>query len=203
MIESRERQLVDACRVPTSTGIPAMAALVPLLIENPSLSRAETARALRCDLNELDRVLASLPFRVERADDGRVLGAGVTSVPTSHRFRVGGHERYVWCALDTLLFPALAHVEARIESRCAVTGDVIRFVATNAGVESVAPERTHVVLVPPALCCSDLRASCCDEVVFTRDAETAAAWTSQRQNAWALPLADAACVARQMAAALR
>lgn len=202
-METRERELVDACRIPASTGIPAMAALVPLLIAKPSLSRAETARALGCSVDDLDEVLARLSFRVERADDGRILGAGVTSVPTSHRFRVGEHERYVWCALDTLLFPALANVEAHIESRCVVTGDAIQFVATPTAVESIAPERTHVVLVPPALCCNDLRASFCDEVVFTRDAETGAAWAAKRQNAWAMPLADAACVARQMAAALR
>lgn len=202
-METRERELVDACRIPASAGIPAMAALVPLLIEKPSLSPDEAAHALGCGVDDLDEVLARLSFRVERADDGRILGAGVTSVPTSHRFEVQGRERYVWCALDTLLFPAIAGVDARIESRCAVTGDAIRFVATPTGVETVTPERAHVVLVPPALCCDDLRASFCDEVVFTRDAETGAAWAARRQNAWAMPLADAACLARHMAAALR
>ncbi len=113
-MESRESELVDACRIPASTGIPAMAALVPLLIEKPSLSPGEAARALGCDVRDLDRELARLSFRVERADDGRVLGAGVTSVPTSHRFRVGDRERYVWCALDTLLVPALARIEAQV-----------------------------------------------------------------------------------------
>ncbi len=84
-----------------------------------------------------------------------------------------------------------------------MTDETIRFVATPLGVEALVPERIHVVLVPPALCCDDLRASFCDEVVFTRDAETGAAWAARRQNAWAIPLEDAACLAGRMAKALR
>lgn len=51
---------------------------------------------------------------------GRVIGHGITLRPTPHRFTADGRE--LWCALDTLTFPAVIGHSARVESPCHGTG---------------------------------------------------------------------------------
>lgn len=192
--------LIAACR-DRSDGIRAMTALVPILARSGAVAPEDAARALGCSEAELEEALGRLSFRVERDERGRIVGAGVTSVPTAHRFRVFGHDRYVWCALDTLLFPAVLGASAEVESSCAVSGDPIRFVASPGRVERVSPAETQVILVSPSACCADLRTAFCDEVVFVKDAEHAARYLAARSNAWALPLEQAAMLAAVMAGA--
>lgn len=54
-------------------------------------------------------VLAALRQQpsVEWDEAGRVVGLGLTLRPTPHRFEVDGRTLFTWCALDTLVFPAL------------------------------------------------------------------------------------------------
>jgi alkylmercury lyase len=192
--------LVTACRDPND-GIRAMAALLPLLVRSGTVERADASHALGCRAEDLDHVLDGLSFRVEKNEQGKIVGAGLTSIPTDHRFRIGGHDRYVWCALDTLLFPAVLGMSAEVESVCAVTGEPIRFRALPHGVEEPSPSTIQVVLVPPAASCDDLRSAFCDQVVFIRDAGHAARYVSTRANAWAVTLADASKLAAHMASA--
>ncbi len=44
---------------------------------------------------------------VQFDSEGNLVGAGLTPVPTPHRFRVGGRDLYAWCALDALFLPGL------------------------------------------------------------------------------------------------
>jgi alkylmercury lyase len=192
--------LVAACRDGTG-GIRAMAALLPLLARSGEVAREDAAMALGCSERDLDELLASLSFRVERDARGRIIGAGLTSIPTQHRFRVYGYDRYVWCALDTLLFPAMLGTNAEVESTCAVSGDPIRFVAAAGRVQGVSPAAPQVILVPPSACCADLRTEFCDEVVFAKDPDHAARYVATRSQAWALPLEQAAVLAATMARA--
>lgn len=192
--------LIAACR-DRSDGIRAMTALVPMLARSGAVGREDAAAALGCSEAELESVLARLSFRVEREEHGRIVGAGVTSIPTPHRFRVFGHDRYVWCALDTLLFPAVLGATAEVESSCAVSGEPVRFVASPGRVERASPSDIQVILVPPSACCADLRTAFCDEVVFAKDADHAAQYVAARANAWALPLEQAAMLAAVMGGA--
>lgn len=88
---SRGDALIAACR-DRSDGIRAMTALVPLLARSGAVAREDAAAALGCSEAELESALARLSFRVERDEHGRIVGAGVTSIPTPHRFRVFGHD---------------------------------------------------------------------------------------------------------------
>jgi len=59
--------------------------------------------------------LASLPS-IELDTQGRLIGMGITLNPTPHRFDVEGIHLYTWCALDTLIFPALIGRTANVTS---------------------------------------------------------------------------------------
>lgn len=192
--------LVSACRDP-SDGIRAMSLLLPLLVRSEAVEPAEASAVLGCAPADLEAALDRLSFRVERDEGGAIVGAGITSIPTAHRFRVAGKTRYVWCALDTVLFPSMLGTSAEIDSVCAVTGEPIHFRALPGSVENSSPASIHVILVPPASGCADLRTTFCNEVVFAKDAAHAARCVSVKSGAWAMPLADAAQLAMRMAAA--
>lgn len=187
-----------ACRDPND-GIRAMAALLPLLVRSSAVEREDASGSSE----DLDAVLDTLSFRVETNDDGKIVGAGLTSISTDHRFRIDGRDRYVWCALDTLLFPAILGMSADVASVCAVSGEPIRFRALPQGVEEASPASAQVVLVPPTASCDDLRGAFCDQVVFVKDAAHAARYVSTRATAWAVTLAEASMLAAQMANAAR
>ena len=83
---------------------------------------------------------------------GRIIGQGLTQRPTQHRFEVNGEQLYTWCALDTLVFPALLGRPARVESVSPASGERI-VVAVNVdpatGVTRVEPASAVVSLVNP------------------------------------------------------
>jgi len=70
---------------------------------------------------------ALLELGAEADDRGRIIAFGGLSLPaTEHRFEVPGRVLYTWCAVDTLLLPALVGVAALVESPCAATGNIVR-----------------------------------------------------------------------------
>ncbi len=66
---------------------------------------ASLRASLQVSQNELEQRLAKLPPDVEFDRVGNIVGLGVTLMPTSHRFQIGGKLLYTWCAFDTVLFP--------------------------------------------------------------------------------------------------
>jgi|SRR5579859_1975208 len=44
--------------------------------------------------------------------EGKIVGWGITLVPTQHQFWVKGHSLFTWCAFDTVLFPCLLQAKA-------------------------------------------------------------------------------------------
>ncbi len=77
--------------------------------------------------------LSSIPD-IEFDTQGQIVGWGITLVPTQHHFLLAEHALFTWCAFDTVLFPALLQVQARVQSQCSATGHPIRFVVTPEGV---------------------------------------------------------------------
>ena len=51
----------------------------------------------------------------------RLVGLGLTMVPTQHRYQTHGHDLWAWCAGDTLMFPVWIGAPARVESPCPTT----------------------------------------------------------------------------------
>lgn len=81
--------------------------------------------------------------------EGNLVGAGLTPLPTPHRFRVKGRDLYAWCALDTLFLPGLLGETAEVWSTCPTTGDEIRLtVSPEAEVEYTPREAVVTIVVP-------------------------------------------------------
>jgi hypothetical protein len=75
--------------------------LLRLLAEGEPVSVEDLAHAIGRPIGEVRQTLAALPD-VEIDHRGRVVGYGLTLLPTPHRFEVDGRQLYTWCALDTL-----------------------------------------------------------------------------------------------------
>ena len=66
--------------------------------------------ALAASLGWLPQKLTGLleyASSTEYDDDQNIVGYGITLRQTAHAFEVDGRRLYTWCALDTLMFPAL------------------------------------------------------------------------------------------------
>lgn len=86
---------------------------------------------------------------LERDEAGRIVGWGLTIVPTQHRFHVQGRTLFTWCALDTLMYPTLIRQPADVASPCPITGQLIRVAASSAGLECVDPPTAVVSIIIP------------------------------------------------------
>lgn len=190
--------LVDRLATTEETGLdPAL--LVPLLkllatgepvaIDELAAATGRTAEAVRGGL-------AAVPD-TEYDADGRIVGQGLTLRPTTHRFTVEDRELYTWCALDTLMFPALLERAASIESTSPASGEPIRVSVDPSRVISVEPATAVVSLVNPEDMTS-IRSSFCNQVHYFTSADDAQTWLKDHPGAELLPVADA----HQLGAAL-
>ncbi len=128
----------------------------------------------------------------------RLVGLGLTSKPTRHRFQLHGHRLYTWCAVDALFFPMLIGAPARIQSPCVATGDLVQIDLTPAGVEHVEPSSAVVSVVTPTTNVSEVRRAVCAAQNFFRSAEAASQWQAEHPQALLLPVADMSALYRRV-----
>ena len=93
-------------------------------------------------------VLVELGGEVDSS--GRIVAFGGLSLPaTGHRFELPGRVLYTWCAVDTLLLPALVGETALVESPCAATGTIVRLKVGPEGIEHAEPRSAVISLLSP------------------------------------------------------
>jgi alkylmercury lyase len=138
---------------------------------------------------------------VELDDQGAIVAAGLSLLPTPHQFLVNGHTLYTWCALDTLMYPLVLQQTAEVSSRCPVSGRTVRLTVTPQGVEEFDPVGALVSAVVPdtAAACCDVRSAFCRHVHFFAGADTGAAWRAAHPEAVLLSVVEAHGVARRLA----
>lgn len=164
--------------------------LLRLLLEGDPVTLEQLTEATGGTVDDVRCGLAAVPD-TEYDDQGRILGQGLTLRPTAHRFTVAGEELYTWCALDTLIYPALLDRAARVESVSPVSGETIRAsVDPAAGVTSVEPTTAVVSLVNPGQKAS-IRSSFCNQVHYFTSPEDARPWLEQNPDAEVVPVAEA------------
>ncbi|MCO6411306.1 MAG: alkylmercury lyase family protein [Thiogranum sp.] len=100
----------------------------------------------------------------------------MTLSDTPHRIQVAGHNFHAMCALDALSIAPMYDVEVRIESRCHVTGESISIVQRGMKIIEAHPDREVRVGIHWQNPCGAAAHSMCLEMIFLRDAETAARW---------------------------
>ncbi|NYI77103.1 organomercurial lyase MerB [Nocardioides panzhihuensis] len=185
-------QLPQRLTRPEETGLNAglLVPLLRLLVDGDPVAVEQLAAAAGRPIDEVRRGLAAVPD-TEYDDQGRIIGQGLTLRPTPHRFIVAGEELYTWCALDTLIFPALLDRPARVESASPVSGEPVRVnVDPTQGATSVDPPTAVVSLVNPEQITS-IRSSFCSQVHYFTSAEDAAGWLAEHPVAEVVPVAEA------------
>lgn len=168
-----------------------MPATLRLLARGTPVTVAELAATVGVDITDLQDAPGGQD--IEYDDQHRIVGWGLSLIPTPHTFIVEGRRLYTWCAADTLLFPAIIGSRAEVESRCPATDAIIRLsVDPQDGVIDLCPV-TAVISIPvlDELDVSQVRASCCNPGRFFATAAAAADWLAQYPAGTVLPIADA------------
>jgi alkylmercury lyase len=138
---------------------------------------------------------------LELAEDGRIVGCGLTLAPTDHQIIFSGPPLFTWCAFDTVLFPALLGRSAEVRSRCHATGVPIRCSIGVDGIEDLAPAAAVITLVAPdqegAHC--DGHGGFCRHAHFFASPAAAGRWR-ETHTGFVLSVAQAHVVARRISA---
>ena len=100
-------------------------------------------------------------YGLERDDEGRIVGAALTTRPTPHSLSIPGRtdrtgrpgrtdrQLFAWRALDTLFIPGLLGEVAEVASTCPVSDTPVRLSVTPEGVQSVDPPGIVLSVVLP------------------------------------------------------
>jgi alkylmercury lyase len=163
--------------------------LQTLLVAGEPVTVAALAAEARRTEEEIREALATMQD-TEYDAEGRIVGFGLTFNPTPHRYQTNGRTLFTWCALDTLVFPAVLGHTAQVTSPCRATGEPVRLTATPDGPTNVEPATAVVSLVAPDAP-SSVRTSFCNQVHFFASAEAAKGWLTEHPDARVLPVADA------------
>ncbi|EGD42763.1 MAG: organomercurial lyase MerB [Streptomyces sp.] len=173
-------QLPQRLSQPEETGLDAglLIPLLRLLVDGDPVTLEQLAAAAGRPVDDVRTSLAAVPD-TEYDDQGRIIGQGLTLRPTPHRFTMAGQELYTWCALDTLMFPALLGRMARVDSVSPTSGDPIRVTLDPAvGLTRVEPADAVVSLVNPEQITS-IRSSFCNQAHYFTSPEDAAGWLDE------------------------
>jgi alkylmercury lyase len=130
----------------------------------------------------------------EYDEQGRIAGYGITLRPTPHHFAVDGQQLYTWCALDTLIFPAILDRPATVVSPCHASGLPVRFTVEPNKISSAEPATAVVSIATPDTR-SSIRSAFCNQVHFFASPTTAQPWLDQRPDATVVPVAEALALA--------
>ena len=164
--------------------------LLRLLASGAPVEVADLAAATGRPAEEVRQALAAVPD-TEYDEDGRIVGLGLTLRPTRHHFAVDGRQLYTWCALDTLIFPALLDKAVTIESLSPTTRTPVRVHAGPDGVTKVEPPTAVVSLVNHPADMSSVRSAFCNQVHYFASAEDARPWLERHPDAEVTAVKDA------------
>jgi mercuric reductase len=112
---------------------------------------------------------------------GEVLGAyPVTMEKTPHKVKVNGHTIHAMCAIDALAVGAVFHTEVEIDSVCHVTGEPVHIQQRRKEVLKSTPGARELRVGVRWQRLSGAAAhSLCRQMVFFKDAMTAAKWQAK------------------------
>ena len=188
------QQLGTSLNAPGTSGV--FRTLLTLLAEGMPVPKGAVARALGRPERDVVDLLAQIPS-LEFDDAGDIVGAGLSLRPTMHLFEIGGRRLYTWCALDTLIFPAMLGRTARVTSPCAATGASVRLLVSAEGIDELEP--ASAVLSLHLFEGRDVRNAFCRDVNFFVSQNSTAGWLHTHPGAWVLPVAQAHSLARDLA----
>lgn len=134
----------------------------------------------------------------EYDDEGNIVGYGVSLRETPHILEVDGRRLYTWCALDTLMFPALIGRTACVSSSCAESRVPVSLTVTPTEIRDVTPADAVVSLIVPQST-APVRQSFCCHVHFFASVGTAKVWASRHQGVEIVRVREAFGLGQQLA----
>ncbi len=172
-------------------------ALLRKLVNGHPVSPETLALALGWPIERVTTVLERASD-TEYDEEGNIVGYVLTLRETAHAIEINGQRLYTWCALDTLIFPAVLGRTARVFSRCAATGAPIVLTVTPDGIERAEPSDPAMSLVVPGPAI-DLRHSFCCHVHFFASAFAADGWRSRHVGTEIASIQEASRLGRELA----
>ncbi|MDT7533028.1 organomercurial lyase MerB [Sphingobium sp. SA2] len=166
------------------------------LAKGRPVSQTTLAMSLDWPAQQVNAVLERATS-TEYDSDGNIVGYGLTLRETSHIFEIDGRRLYAWCALDTLMFPALIGKTAHVSSHCAATGAPVSLTISPNEIRDVVPADAAVSLVLPQET-ADIRQSFCCHVHFFASVVTAKDWASKHQGVEIVSVQDAFRLAQEL-----
>ncbi len=127
-------------------------ALVRGIADAGAVTPDEFSRTTSLDPARATELFSSLAaFGVECDEQGRIVGAALTTKPTPHVIRIAGKQLFAWCALDTLFIPGLVGKVGEVESTCPASQAPVRLTVTPKGVQTVDPPDAVLSVVLPGV----------------------------------------------------
>jgi len=186
----------DTRRAYATLGMPIFRSLA----DGHAPSEDELAGVTGLPADEVRTLLAEFGG-LERDEDGRVVGWGLTRTPTPHRVEIDGRVLYGWCAPDLLAHPALLGRSARVTSPDPLSGQPITLTVGPDGVRDIEPSTAVVsfVATPEA---ADLgamvRHNVCSNQHLFASAASGAEWLEQHPGFTLLSIDQAFRVSLQL-----
>lgn len=174
--------------------------LLELLAQGQPVTLDQLADATASTADQVRHALIARPD-TEYDEQDRIIGSGLTLRPTPHRFEIDGRQLYTWCALDTLIFPAILGRTAHVTSPCHSTGQPVHLTIGGDGMTHAAPATAVVSIVTPDAPTS-IRAAFCNHVHFFATRSAAEPWLAENPCATIIPVADAYQLGRPLAQTL-
>lgn len=191
-------------RLAPSDGPAGFADFLMAVLRELSKGRPVSRQVLAATLGWSPQRLAGLleyASSTEYDDDRNIVGYGITLRQTAHAFEVDGRRLYTWCALDTLMFPALLRKSAAVFSRCASTGEPIVLSVAPHELRSVEPAGVVMSLLLPEAS-GDIRRSFCCNVHFFVSARESRNWVTNHPKLEIVGVEDAFRFGQSVAAQL-
>ncbi len=173
--------------------------LLRLLAEGKPVEPERLAEASHHSREEIETLLRSSDAEIDQTS--KIVGWGLTLLPTPHQFHLGEKTFYGWCALDTLLLPVLLGATAQVVSPCPATGREIRLTVTPECIVNLEPASAVISARSPGEAADPckVREGYCRQGHFFASREVAAAWPDLHPQAILLDVSEAAQLGREMA----
>ncbi len=134
-------------------------------------------------------------------EEGRIVGAGLSLLPTPYRFEVQGHVLFTWCALDTLIFPVWLGRSAQVSSACPATGTPMHLHVSPEHLEHLdPPSGVMSLLIQDGLAtCCNIREAFCAYSQFFASQEAASAWHALHPDGYVLSIEEGFSLGQELA----
>jgi alkylmercury lyase len=174
--------------------------LVRLLADGAPVSREQLATALKRPVAEVTEVLRQCEDIVFD-EEGRIVSAGLSLLPTPYRFEVNERLLYTWCALDTLIFPAWTEATALVSSSCPATMQPIHLTVTPERLEHFDPGPLvlSVLVQDGGATCCNIREAFCAYSQFFASRQAASFWQASHPDGHVLSIEEAFTLAQTLA----